>query len=853
MPKINAMEPYRVDETIFTDRIEARDIFWRKYDVMTRQRENYEIINYFGIPGIGKSRLCEKLQQEMLSKGLKEDYLFLDFENHVKESYEYLAWMAEKLNKEQKCLFPLFSYALSYFYAKRMSEDNKEIVLDKFLRTKYPNIYKMVTPLITAAGFSPKIGNWSSFFTYSDVVMEKIRNMKNDIEALDVYNSEKIEKRLSYFFAQDLRQHFENRDTPFVFFLDTYDMFYNELNSVGDISCKDNWLKDFRYGIVDKIPNVIWVVFGREELNWGSYNKELQVTEVPLTDFEDEDTEILLKSAGIQDTRIIERIKKVTNGLPLHISLCIEHYYEMIMRGQQPTIDSFGYSYKELLREFIKYMNEEEQDVVYIMACLKKWNSKTFCSENAIATFGISQIAYNRIMKLSFVLTDDEEYFYLHQEARAVLQVNCPKNIRAIYSRYMDNGYARGEITEEERQQYICGRIESALNDIELTGSESLKAVGDIFELNAGYIYEYLNDYEYAYFEGIYAPFIKIMDSVKNLTQYDDAIIYAKVMAINTMYLARKNRYREAYENQLKIVSILESVETEQSEAGLTEKYRLLSIQLLMPKEINKWKGSVNVLLKDCEQVLGKEHELTKGVLYIAQYMKMVNRLEYEIDTVKKFVKEEIRMYGEMSPRGIKANMNLALAYKMHGNYHKAIKIGEETCRNMNMFLEEYDLDYIHAKDNLAIAYIHRGKSIVEQHQSTKYEREKAKRDFERALELSLENHHILSMYYKDEVEDSFPYLYQIISSYVCLGDFYSSERYCISALNCVEHKKHEDDGGMNLVYDTLATIYKMRGEYKKALPYVKLYYYSICNLEGKNSPLALALKQTYQQYEKWS
>ena len=48
---------------------------------------------------------------------------------------------------------------------------------------------------------------------------------------------------LPAFFCADIADNLEDSKKPFVIFLDTYESFVNELNSVGIASQKDEWLR----------------------------------------------------------------------------------------------------------------------------------------------------------------------------------------------------------------------------------------------------------------------------------------------------------------------------------------------------------------------------------------------------------------------------------------------------------------------------------------------------------------------------------------------------------------------------------------------------------------------------------
>lgn len=57
-------------------------------------------------------------------------------------------------------------------------------------------------------------------------------------------------------------------------FFDTYEVLVNELSGIGEPLKNDEWIRDEKRGLITNIPNVIWVIAGRENIKWGKFNHE---------------------------------------------------------------------------------------------------------------------------------------------------------------------------------------------------------------------------------------------------------------------------------------------------------------------------------------------------------------------------------------------------------------------------------------------------------------------------------------------------------------------------------------------------------------------------------------------------
>ena len=69
----------------FTDRVEPRNVFWGKYNlikgaILNEEKIPIQIITFYGIGGAGKTRLLERIRYELERDSKDTKYCYIDFE-----------------------------------------------------------------------------------------------------------------------------------------------------------------------------------------------------------------------------------------------------------------------------------------------------------------------------------------------------------------------------------------------------------------------------------------------------------------------------------------------------------------------------------------------------------------------------------------------------------------------------------------------------------------------------------------------------------------------------------------------------------------------------------------------------
>jgi hypothetical protein len=258
----------------FTDREEPRQAFWSEYDTyeQTIKQDQIRVLTYYGIGGIGKSSLLHELQKELNKINLHR-HLYLDF-NYAQSARTILLQLRHKFITQHGYSFPLFELALGEFAEKNGEKFqgselsgliSEESVLGQAIEicSEFPGIDVLAKVL--------KVANKGTKFA-KHLAAKLSNKYRKELEEISTMRSEELQRRLPYYFTCDLREHLQDLNEPFVIFLDTYEMLVPELVGKGDTFFQDEFLRHTKYGLVCNLPNVLWVIAGRDKLKWERFD-----------------------------------------------------------------------------------------------------------------------------------------------------------------------------------------------------------------------------------------------------------------------------------------------------------------------------------------------------------------------------------------------------------------------------------------------------------------------------------------------------------------------------------------------------------------------------------------------------
>ena len=451
--KIIKNEDAQTATRIFTDRVEPRQAFWKKYNKLESNIQNIEdiyIIAYYGIGGIGKSALLKKLSEEMEEKGV-QNTLF-DFETS-QEPQKIMYLIKNKLERKYEFNFPKFDLAI-YTYAIKIGQDANKPEVKSIIEQS-----RTLSLITEAIGELPTIGLFSKLVKYADSGIAILKtytdkSYKQFLEELENKTEAEILEELPKYFSQDLTQNISKTNKPLVILLDTYEKMINEISNDGYVLMKDMWLRGDN-GIILRTPGVLWVIAGREKLKWGENDQDWEETieQHRLGDLAFSDADEFLQKAGIVENKLREQIYKLTNGTPVYLDLCVSTYEDLKRKNEPITIDKFGETKEELVERYVRYMDNQTREIVYMLAQLGNWNDNIIyeIGKEVVPTFSIEK--YETIKQMSFIYENNGEY-YIHKTIENVLKRKCPRIIIKKDSEILSKYLKEKIIKEKEQNKY---------------------------------------------------------------------------------------------------------------------------------------------------------------------------------------------------------------------------------------------------------------------------------------------------------------------------------------------------------------------------------------------------------------
>ena len=566
----------------FTDREEPRKIFWEKYNLMKSQMNDeasIQVISYYGFGGIGKTSLLHKLMEEVNDREPESKIEFLDFEKLVEFNnnlLDVLKVIRQDLKDKYKFTFPIFDL-VTYVYETKMGKTATKPELSSiFDENKELGFLKDVISDI------PLIGTFAKVIYYADagknLIQDRLRNRKLRERLLEIENAsvEDIKEHLAYYFSIDLKENLKNEKRPFVFFIDTYEKLVNELTQVGDPLKNDLWLRSDE-GLICRVPNVIWVIAGREKLKWQDLDESWKGTleQHLLGTLSFQDTSSFLKTAGIEQDELIKQIFNLTHGTPMYLDMCIDTYVKLREQGKEPTIEDFGGDTTKLVNRFLMYMKDAERDFSTMLAYVPEWTDESIeeISMKMNGTFSYS--LYEKVKNFSFIVNENGKY-KMHESIKDIIIANTPEMLRSKYQRVLqENENEKIEkVTQEENK-----RIESILKSENILRPENSENA-DINKI------AYLDKYESkkAYKQLIENLRVKVIDE-KDENEFNET---AKFL------LDKLNEYEEKFNETIKLKDMYLAKFKDNKYYKLLQVYRgdKVSIDLNVDKYIqnyNEW------------------------------------------------------------------------------------------------------------------------------------------------------------------------------------------------------------------------------------------------------------------------
>ena len=410
----------------FTDRTEPRKAFWDEFELVKNElssESQVHVLSYYGIGGIGKTSLLHELQKETNEKAPDTKYIHFDFDKAT-DPLTVIRNMRNLLLAKYKFSFPLFDVA-DYLYAQKTGNE-RELKKDSFInRSAVLKLIFSVVGTIPVANLYTTILNIADE-SFADLRTYYIKHSKS-LKHMDTFDAQQILEYMPIYFAKDMEKNISKSKEPFVFFLDTYEMLVNELIPSGEPLTRDEWLRSER-GIIQSLPNTLWVIAGREKLKWETFDPDWSeaLNQHLLGSLSASDSDDFLQSCSVEPKQLRDSLFKLTDGTPVYLDICVNQY----MLLNEPTIEDFGKTPTELIERFGRYLTDSQRDIVYLCSFLQVWDNSVFYELAPKILTGFSLTTYEKAKNLSFISTTDSINYTIHKTVGNVLWQSCNTDMK---------------------------------------------------------------------------------------------------------------------------------------------------------------------------------------------------------------------------------------------------------------------------------------------------------------------------------------------------------------------------------------------------------------------------------------
>ncbi|MCR5425257.1 MAG: tetratricopeptide repeat protein [Lachnospiraceae bacterium] len=667
---------------LFTDRTEPQKAFWEKYNGLNTAQGLIDVIHYYGVGGIGKTSLLKKLMDDLLDQGNLYAVLY-SFENSQNKEAFLFALSRQISIRCKNADFTVFYHAyMKLRTAEGVSEEELESSLKKNSESVY-NSNRMLEALhfmvTVGSDLLPVGGNTVGALGEKmvDALYAKIQKKREDssnrdsdyIKRIDALNPEDVRKEIHEYFIYDCQKFFSGLDKPFVIMLDGYE-YMNDSMRFGDLAfANDLWLCGVgdSHGVVQCLPNVLWVIAGREKVLW---SKDILPPDSChlLGTLSEADTsryfEMAVSPSGQHmDPALIHGLYELTKGTPVFMDLCFEAYE----KGISVHLSDFGRDTRDIAARYLSKMSAEQQQATRFLCCITGiWNREIAEGISAVVS---SDVAYDLCIRMHLG-TILQNSFIEHIGNR----YRISDSLRTII---IDN--TRPEEVEKIRIAtftYLAGVLKS-----NKPGSDPwLEAL----TLIANYTDDYLSIPE-EYLEVIMSSF----DALQGLGRYEDMITL-----FSRMYLGTCKVYGETHEFALMLHHNLGAA------FCLTEERENIQKAIEIERDVTR----VYTLLKG-----EKAEDTIRSKMRVALYMRELSDYKASAEALEELLQEALDHLGEGNEVTIRITQTLGTLYADLGEYAKSMKASHLSYECMKELYGEKDTRTLFAQANLGLSYLDEG------------------------------------------------------------------------------------------------------------------------------------------------
>ncbi|MCA0150416.1 hypothetical protein LCD52_16645 [Rossellomorea vietnamensis] len=421
----------------FTDREEPTKAFMHALE--QKEKNRYKVLAYYGIGGIGKSRLLRELYSKIEALPSSNVIALIDFnEEKHRTPGEALIWLREEIRKKHSIKFTTFDLAYTMYWKKlnpQVSMKSNQAALPFLEEGGF--IGEVIDQLenVPLAQWLPKTLKFMNGLSkYKEMLQWWFGRGKEVMAQLQEMLPNQIEEMLSVYWAADVKDYIEllPSSSSVVIFMDTYEALWEKQRQQGSYYERDAWVQEW----VLQLPEVLWVIGGREKIQWAKSNSawgnEAYLEQHLMGELSDNDCRKFLSSCGIEGNGVQNIIMEGSHGLPYYLDLMVDTY-NLVKERREPQPEDFSKAPQQILDRFLRYLELSEKETLKILSFARFWTIDLFQSLVKEYKTGYPITAYQELFRFSFIVQEPGEKWNMHAIMRTSLQEDVYSGDEELY------------------------------------------------------------------------------------------------------------------------------------------------------------------------------------------------------------------------------------------------------------------------------------------------------------------------------------------------------------------------------------------------------------------------------------
>ncbi|WP_310602446.1 hypothetical protein [Anaerosporobacter sp.] len=423
----------------FVNRTEIRNIIMQECEQKIQKKNYFKTIAIYGIGGIGKTRLIEKIKETIQNSSYKRKIIHISFEiDKNQQSLDNLI----KIRKAFLKSCPIFDYALLVYWDKNHSEVLNKDFMNHLKNNFFTNSCdiliensELLSGVVPGLEILSKTPSVSSIFENVNKIINIINNTEHRklIENIPSMPDSELINLMPIYLGYDIRRYMEKNPEEYTIFI--FDSYYQSQ----PYSESQEWLLK----LIGTIRHGLFIVTSREKLQWLDNNDDMYIYQ--LKSFpEDAARELLEHYISKKESELIDSIIDSTECVPIYINLAIEVYKKEYSNNPEVIVKKSLFQDRNLLvNQFINHMNSQWQETLLSLSVIRVFNQDIF--NHLIKEQGLScpVTDYYDIINVSLInyIENSEELIKLHdvfsKNGACVLKLNARLHIFRIYLKYL--------------------------------------------------------------------------------------------------------------------------------------------------------------------------------------------------------------------------------------------------------------------------------------------------------------------------------------------------------------------------------------------------------------------------------